>query len=200
MERYLASLLFGIWLCPVLSAQQQAPALLREAAQCLVAKTFLKSSALSLGYLVTTKDWPGEEVVYVVAYTSSSRSVGFVFTIFPKQENRHQALYITNNAKFVRTKKDPFGVDFVEDPLGGVWTQDHLVSAIKRIEKQPRYEIPAVELSRVSSTESCHSYADLFMDHKQPSPVYHAAAESIARNSSTAPRVKGIRLAVILLF
>ena len=166
MKTCLSLLLLSICLCSTVCAQDPAPKLLRDAAQCLVAKTFLKPSKLSLGYLITTKDWPGEEVVYVVAYTGPSRSEGYVFTIFVTKQGSHQVFDIQNNAKFVRTKKVTDGVDFVEDPLGGIWTQEHLVAAIKRIEEQPRFEIPVNELSRVPSPNSCHFYADPVMDRK----------------------------------
>jgi len=160
MKRSLALLLSVFCLSPATYAQEQAPKLLREAAQCLISKTFLKATPLSLGYLVDKKSWPGEEVLYVVSYTSASRTRGYVFTIFLKMQNRRQLFNIQNNAKFVRTKKISDGVDFVEAPLGGIWTQEHLVSAIKQIERLPRFEVPASELSQASSLVGCHSYAD----------------------------------------
>ena len=166
MKTRLSILLLSICLSSNICAQEPAPKLLQDAAQCLVAKTFLQPSRLDLGYLMTTKDWPGEEVVYVVAYTGRSRSEGFVFTIFVTQKNQRRVFDIQNNAKFVRTRKDPSGIDFVEAPLGGIWTQEHLMAAIKRIEEQPRFEIHVNELSRVPSPDSCHSYVDSFVDRK----------------------------------
>jgi hypothetical protein len=89
-------------LSPAIYAQEQAPKLLSEAAQCLISKTFLKANALSLGYLVDKKSWPGEEVLYVVSYTSASRTRGYVFTIFLKMQKDSLVFDIQNNAKFVR--------------------------------------------------------------------------------------------------
>jgi hypothetical protein len=160
MNRHYAFLFFLISLSPTTVAQNQAPKLLREAAQCLVAKTFLGAGALNLGYLVDTRSWPSEEALYVVSYTGSSRSRGYVFTIFVQQENGHRILHIQNNAKFARAKKGIEGVDFVEPPLGGVWTQEHLVAAIKRIEGQPRFVISPAELKTGFPLADCQSYAD----------------------------------------
>jgi len=109
---------------------------------------------------MTTKDWPGEEVIYVVAYTGSSRDKGLVFTIFVTKQGSRQILDIQNNAKFVRTKEDPDGIKFVEEALGGVLTHERLIFAIKQIERQPQFEISANEMSRVSSSTDCLSYAD----------------------------------------
>jgi hypothetical protein len=102
----------------------------------------------------------------VVSYTSPSRASGFVFTIFITKKNQRPVFNIQNNAKFIRTKKYPDGVNFIEDPLGGIWTQEHLVSAIKRIENQPQFEISEPELQQASALEGCHAYADSFVDRK----------------------------------
>ncbi len=141
-------------------AQEPTPTLLRDAAHCLAAKEFIAPSALDLGYLITTKDWPGEEVVYVVAYAGSSRTTGWVFTIFVTKQGGRQVFNIQNNAKFVRTKKNPDGIDFVEEALGGVWTHQRLVSAIKQIEKQPQFEVSVNELTKASVSTACQSYTD----------------------------------------
>jgi hypothetical protein len=45
-------------------------------------------------------------------------------------------------------------------PIGGAWTQEHLASAIKQIEKQPRFTIPVKDLSPVDTSISCESYTD----------------------------------------
>lgn len=146
--------------CSYIHAQNQTPTVLREAAQCLVTKSFLKPSILNLGYTLDSKSWPGENVLYVVAYTGQTASKGYVFTFFLEQKANRTTFHIQNNAKFIRSKKSPDGVDFVEVPLGGIWTQNHLVSAIKQIEKQPRFVISSADLSSPAAGE-CISYADL---------------------------------------
>jgi hypothetical protein len=155
-------LLFLLFIClsSAVCAQELTPPLLRDAAHCLVANKFLGPSARDFAYLITTKDWPGEEVVYVVAYTGASRTKGWVFTIFLTKQGDHEVFDIQNNAKFVRTKKDPDGINFVEEALGGVWTHERLISAIKQIEKKPQFELSVRELTKASVNAACQSYTD----------------------------------------
>lgn len=144
-------------------AQEQAPKLLVQAAQCLQEKNHLppsKTTTLSIGYLVDTKSYPGERVLYVVNYVGSGRSEGMVFTILLEQRDRRRIFNIQNNARFVRSRDSTEGVDFVEPPLGGTWTQEHLMAAIKRIEGQPRFELSVKDLLRPSDSTLCESYAD----------------------------------------
>ena len=143
--------------------QEQPPKLLVEAAQCLAAKEHLppsKATALSFGYLVDAKSYPGERVLYVVDYSGPRRSEGMVFAIFLAEKDGRQIFNIQNNATFVRSKDGIEGIDFVDPPLGGTWTQQHLVSAIKRIARQPRFTVPVKELLAPSALTQCESYAD----------------------------------------
>jgi hypothetical protein len=144
-------------------AQEQPPELLVNAAQCLSVKEHLprsRAKALTFGYWVDGQSYPGEKVVYVVEYLGSGRSKGMVFAIFLTQDHGQRVFNIQNNAKFVRTKDDTEGVDFVEPPLGGTWTQEHLIAAIKRIEQQPSFIIPVKDLLAPSPLTQCQSYTD----------------------------------------
>jgi len=160
MNRCVTLLALSLGFGTVLFAQEQVPPLLRDATRCLAAKTFKIPSSHGLGYLVDTKSWPGEKVLYVVAYTGQSRSEGYVYTIFLSQNAHRQIFNIQNNAKFVVNKRVPDGVDFVEAPLGGIWTQNHLVTAIKQIGRQLSLSLPASDLREPSSSAVCESYAD----------------------------------------
>jgi hypothetical protein len=142
--------------------QEHSPDLLVHAAQCLSAKDFLapsKAAVLDFGYLLDTKSYPGEKVIYVVNYTGSGHSKGMIFAVFLTERRGRQVFNIQNNATFVRSKA---GVNFTGEPLGGVWTQQHLVSAIKRIERQPRFTIPTKNLAAPSTLINCESYTDNF--------------------------------------
>jgi hypothetical protein len=156
-------------------AQEQVPKLLREAAHCLAAEKQdwldlqnSKATVLSLGYVVDTKTYPGEEVLYVVDYTGHSRTEGLAFTIFLRRQDRRRIFDIQNNAKFVRSNKENAdfreeGVSFVEPPLWGIWTQQHIAIAIRRIERQPRFVVRVVRvegLLKPSDLTKCESYAD----------------------------------------
>jgi len=155
------SLLF--WLGATAYSQEQTPQLLLHAAQCLEAKKFLPSSEatkLTLGYFLDEKSYPGDRVIYLVKYAAPARSNGLVFAIFLTEHDGHQAFNIQNNASFVLSKDEPSGVSFVNPPLGGTWTQEHLASAIKQIEKQPKFTIPVKDLSSMDTSISCEAYTD----------------------------------------
>lgn len=144
-------------------AQQQIPPLLFRAAHCLAVKEELprsKARALTFGYLVDEQSYPGTKVMYVVIYAAPARSSGLVFAIVLTQRDDHEVFDIQNNASFVLSKREPIGVSFVNPPLGGTWTQEHLASAIKQIEKQPRFTIPVRDFVVADASTSCESYTD----------------------------------------
>jgi hypothetical protein len=155
------SLLLG--LAATVYSQEPTPQLLVHAAQCLGAKQFLPSSRatkLTFGYFLDEKSYPGTKELYVVIYAAPARSNGLVFAIVSTQRDDHQIYDIQNNARFVLSKDEPVGVSFVDPPLGGTWTQEHLASAIKEIEKQHRFVISVRDLSATDATVVCESYTD----------------------------------------
>ena len=160
MTRYFA--LLAIFCAPALFAQDQPPKLLLEAAHCLMAKNFLPqgNKSLRLGYFLDAKSYPGDKAMYVVDYTRQGRAEGYVFTIFITPKDRGTLISINNNGKFVRSVKASWGIKYIEgeDPLGGIWTQEHIALAIKRIEHQRTYTVAVRDLSGISA--QCESYAD----------------------------------------
>ncbi len=172
LQAFVRGCLIGITICLSNSAhaQQQPPRVLLDAVHCLAIKGFLptaKTATLSSGYLVDSKSYPGDRVLYVVVYTNRTRSHGMVFSIFLTVKDTQQVFNIQNNAEFVRSGKEGAafkreGVDFVNggDPLWGIWTQEHIAIAIKRIGLQPIVEVPAKDLSNPSIPVQCESYAD----------------------------------------
>ncbi len=165
--------LIAIAICLNVSAhaQQQPPKVLLDAAHCLAIKGFLpatKTATLSSGYLVDSKSYPGDRVLYVVVYKDPQRSHGMVFSIFLTNKDTRQVFNIQNNGEFVRSSKEGAafkreGVDFVDggDPLWGIWTQEHIAMAIKKIGLQPIVEVPIKDLSIPPASVQCESYADM---------------------------------------
>jgi len=159
------ALAISILLClsATVYSQEHAPQLLLHAAQCLEVKRFLSTSEatkLTFGYSLDEKSYPGDRVIYMVRYAAPARSDGWVFAIFLTEHDGHQVFNIQNNASFVLSQDEPIGVSFVTPPLGGAWTQEHLASAIKKIEKQPRFDISLKELSAADSSPVCEAYTD----------------------------------------
>ena len=150
-------------------AQDARAVLLHRAAQCLAAKGFLphtNATKLTFGYLLDEKPYPGKKMLYVVNYPNPSQPGGLVFTIFLTERDGRQNFNIQNNARFALSKGGNDGVSFATPPLGGTWTREHLVSAIRQIEKQPRLTILARGLLSVDSSVSCEAYTD-----EQPKPA-----------------------------
>lgn len=150
-------------------AQDQGRALLHRAVHCLAAKNFLppsKAKEGTFGYLLDEKSYPGKKMLYVVEYLNPSRPDGFVFTIFVTDHDGRQDFNIQNNARFALSKDADAGVSFASPPLGGTWTREHLVSAIRQIEKQQRFTISTKGLLSVDSSISCEAYTD-----PQPKPA-----------------------------
>lgn len=157
--------LLAMLICLSCAAQAEGDRalLLRGAAHCLAAKSFLPSTEATertFGYILDEKSYPDERVLYVVAYPSASRRKGFVFTIFLTEHNGRLGFNIQNNARFFLSKDDVDGGSFVDPPLGGVWTQEHLMSAIKQIVKRPRFIISDRDMLAPEPPNSCESYTD----------------------------------------
>ena len=163
MKRTQLVISFLFFLIAAAFSQQQAPPLLLHAAQCLQAKQFLpasKATELTFGYFLDKKSYSPDTVLYVVKYAAPGRSNGLVFTIFLAEHNGRQTFNIQNNASFVLSPKEPIGVSFVDPPLGGTGTQEYLASAIKQIEKQPRFALSAKAISAAGSSFVCEAYTD----------------------------------------
>jgi hypothetical protein len=144
------------------SFAQDAP-MRREAAYCLVTGGtnglgFLPGSPkqIHVGSYLDTTSYPGDQALYVVDYTGSNWSRGLVFVFFLRFKEGKQILRVENNATFVRKRSR---IEFVETPLGGIWTQQHLEAAIDRIESSPKTTFGVPELKRNKANVGCESYA-----------------------------------------
>ena len=163
MKSIITVMLLLVWLSATAYSQEQAPQLLLHAAQCLQAKKFLprvEGSKLTFGYALDAKSYPGDRIIYIVNYLSAARPGGLVFEIFLTEHDGRQVFNIQNNASFIISKDEPTGILFIDPPLGGTWTQEHLASAIRDIGKQPRFTIPVKDLSVLESSVTCESYTD----------------------------------------
>lgn len=160
-------ILLGLAICLSSTAQAQAQeskvVLLNHAAHCLASKGFLaqtKAKKLTFGYLLDEKSYPDARMLYVVNYLDSSGPDGYVFTIFMIERQGRRRFNIQNNAVFAVSTHGRHEVSFVDPPLGGSCTREHLISAIQQIEKQPRFTISAEDLLEIDSAISCEAYTD----------------------------------------
>lgn len=163
MRNIVLGALLVLYPVATVQAQGQPPKLLSQTVQCLAAKKFLPSSRaskLTFGYLLDDKSYPRYKVVYVVEYATPSRSNGQIYEVFITEHQGYHMFNIQNNATFFLSNDKQSGVSFVTPPLGGTWTHEHLTSAIREIEKQPRFTIPVPDLTPVSESIACYAYTD----------------------------------------
>jgi hypothetical protein len=158
-----------IWLSATVYAQNTPP-LLAGAAHCLTTKNFVPpspSASRTFGYFLDEKSYPGQKAIYVVNYRQPARSNGWVFVVFVTEHDGQQHFNIQNNATFVLSKRDFDGISFVGtgQPLGGIWTQQHIAMAIRRIEKQPRFTLNDKDLSVALPSVTCESYTEDSRSH-----------------------------------
>jgi hypothetical protein len=85
---------------------------------------------------------------------------GSGFGLFLKEHEGSQALDIQNSASFVLSKDGISGVAFVDPPLGGTWTQEYLASAVRQIEKRPRFTVTLRDISDVDPPIRREAYRD----------------------------------------
>ncbi len=142
--------------------EERAPDILVEAVRCLTVKSFLEKggTGLSFGFLLDGHSHPGDEVLYVVRYAAPGRPDGTVFQLFVTRNTQHISFNIQNNADFVVSADDRYGISFFDPPLGGTWTQRHLALAINEIEKRPRYATPVDGSAATALGVYCQSYTD----------------------------------------
>jgi len=141
MNRFLA--LFLLLASTAMFAQNQPPAVLHDAAHCLVTdphnwldKQTLSAPELNLGFLTDNKTVLGDKYLYVVVFTNPNRSHGKIFDIRLKQEGHNHIFSVENSATFV---VPAVGVEFPTPPVGGQWAQNQLIPAIQHIEHHKFY-------------------------------------------------------------
>lgn len=160
MKRTYLTICLAFAFALVARAKANTPPLLVGAAHCLVTKHQLhatQNKSYTLGYFLDAKSYPGDKVMYVVEFNNVDKNIGAVFVIFLSKQNEAQVFDIQNNANFII---NTHGISFPNPPLGGIWTHEHIISAIKVIEKGQRFVVPAHSTSIVSSGIACKSYTD----------------------------------------
>lgn len=156
-------LLSSVWVSACVSAKTKPPAVLTNAVSCLAKKNNFPLSSKSdgtFGYWLDTKSYPGESVIYVVNYINDEPKKGFVFVIFFSRNGDTQSFNIQNNATFLLSEEKSRSVKFVNPPLGGLWTQEHIVYAINKIEDGKKFIVPIIRKSAQKQPIVCTSYTD----------------------------------------
>jgi hypothetical protein len=142
-------------------AQNETPSLLHRLLHCAMTdasgalyRPLRPTDVLQAAWSRSThpKDDAGE--FFLVVYESSSKGDVYVFTRDYQQGKT--VLNLVNNARFTG---GPTGLNLI-DPLGGIWTYEHIERNVKRAMRGKRYSIPAGSLLGSSPAFACHHYWD----------------------------------------
>jgi len=144
-----------------LCAQNQPPALAREAAHCLVTDSrdwltpeIIHAPELNIAFHEDTKTTLGDKYVYLIVFTDPHRNEGRIFDIRIK---RHHTYSIENSATFVSSPK---AVTFTTPPVGGQWEQNQLIPAIQGLVHHKWYAADMKYLLKPSKSVHCESTMD----------------------------------------
>lgn len=88
---------------------------------------------LEMGYVSDNKSYPGQDLLNVVDYTTRTHSAGMVFNFLTKGKDPHRILRLQFRTRFRQTDDGTQQLELVDPPLGGIWTQDQVLSAIRQI-------------------------------------------------------------------
>jgi hypothetical protein len=166
MSMFKASILFLfiLWSGVAAPTQSHGSSLLRGALHCLAVKdtdwlAVQKSQAQSIrvSYAIDTASHRTENTTYVVAYANRSRTRGKVFDLTYQQKGHTVVFDVQNNGSFARSGST---IDFFYPPLGGVWTQAHLLGAIKQADQRVEVLFDVKTLSAPLSGVTCRSFVD----------------------------------------
>lgn len=140
--RFLAlfGLTIGMTMVSGVAQAEQPPRLLFDAAQCLATS---KEDWLSLGQRRVTdlemgdsadpKGFGGEQMLYVVDYSSPLHTAGTVSVFSIEGKQPHLTLRLQYNVHFVQSGDGMHTIHLVNPPFGGIGTQERVISAVRKV-------------------------------------------------------------------
>ena len=145
--------------------QEPPPQPLLEAGHCLAtAKEDWLDLAhggpalMELGYVADEKSCPGADLLYVVDYTSPTHANGLVFALLAKGKAPHRVVRLQFKVPFRQSDDGSRKVELIDPPLGGIATQDEVISAIREIGFHT-YSVTTADLLLPTNSAQCESDA-----------------------------------------
>jgi hypothetical protein len=111
---------------------------------------------LDLGYVTDAKAWQGDDVVYIVNYTTPTHSEGLVDIVLVHGKEAHRVIQVQFSTAFRQSDDGSKQVQLVNPPLGGIGTQDQIVAAIHQVGFHT-WTVPVADLQSHSSAAQCES-------------------------------------------
>lgn len=163
--RYLAVGLLLSLPATLLPQQPPPPKLLVDAAQCLATskEDWLslgrrKANEVEMGFVTDTKSYPGEQLLYIVNFTTPLHTSGLVATFLADGKEPHLTLRLQYKVNFRQSDDGSQRVELINPPFGGISTQERVISAVHQVE-QRTWTIPLSPLVTQPNVADCESDA-----------------------------------------
>jgi hypothetical protein len=147
--------------------QEPAPDPLLDAGHCLAAAredwlglAQYRPAAVELGYVADTKIYSGQELEYVVQYTTPTHTEGTVFAFLARGKDPHRVLRLQYRTTFRQSDDGSQQVQLADPTFGGIWTQEQVLSAIRQVGFHT-YSVLVADLQNRPGSIQCESEPDL---------------------------------------
>lgn len=114
---------------------------------------------LELGYITDPKAYQGDDLLYIVHYTTPTHTDGMIYTLLAHGKESHRVLRLQSRAAFRQSDDGSQQIELVDPPLGGIWTQDRILSAIHQVGFHT-WTITVADLQNRSGSVQCESSPD----------------------------------------
>jgi len=129
---------------------------------------------LELGYVDVPKAAHGDDLIYIVHYTTPTHTEGVVYTLlahgrdslfahgeslFGHGKESHRTIQLQYRTAFRQSDDGSEQLVLVDPPLGGIWTQDRILSAIHQVGFHT-WTIPVTDLENRPAAIDCESSPD----------------------------------------
>lgn len=150
---------------PAVQAAEPPPPVLFDAAQCLAtSKEDWLSLArrnpmdLEMGYVLDPKGFAGQQMLYVVDYSSPLHTEGTVAVYTVEGKKPQLTLRLQYNVPFQQSGDGMHSIRLVNPPFGGIGTQERVISAIRKVGSET-WTIPVQSLVTRPNEATCESDA-----------------------------------------
>lgn len=112
-----------------------------------------EAKELQVGATYDRKSYEGKTTIVVVVFQTPAK--GQMFDLTEERKGSERIYTVENNGSFLITGNR---IDFVDPPLGGVWTQETLARNMRRAIAGTRKRVAVSAISRAFPNVSCKSY------------------------------------------
>jgi hypothetical protein len=118
-----------------------------------------RASHLELGYVDQPAPNRGEDLIYLVEYTTQIHSQGSVFA-FLAQGKKPRVLRLEYKVAFRQSTDGSRRLQLIDPPLGGIGSQEQLLSAIRQVGFET-YTVSVADLLLPLNSVQCDSAAGI---------------------------------------